>query len=131
MTESPQDFFLNGLKQIDNFKQLMNVCRMPTLSKTSRIKKWTTDFVADKLAILLVLRQQVVDEREEQKQSGSVGHYAQPRKIFWQTFAALHTKYVECEQRYAEDQRVDMNRREQMPSLNYQAKGACLQDGIL
>ena len=57
MTESPQDFFLNGLKQIDNFKQLMNVCRMPTLSKTSRIKKWTTDFAADNLVILLVLRQ--------------------------------------------------------------------------
>jgi hypothetical protein len=58
----------------------MNICRMPTLSKSSHIKKWTTDFVVDKLAILLVLRQQVVDEREERKRSGLVGHYAQPRE---------------------------------------------------
>ncbi len=94
MMESPQDFFLNGSKQIDNFKLLMNVCRMPTLSKTSRIKKWTTYFVADKLAILLVLCQQVVDEREERKRSGLVGHYAQPRKKLRRTFAALNTKYV-------------------------------------
>jgi hypothetical protein len=49
MMALPQDFFLNDLKQIDNFK------------------KWTTDFVVDKLAILLVLCQQVVDEREERK----------------------------------------------------------------
>ncbi len=131
MTELPQDFFLNGSKQIDNFKLLMNVCRMPTLSKTSCIKKWTTDFVADKLAILLVLHQQVVDEREERKQYSLVGHYAQPRKKMRQTFATLHAKYLECKQQYAEDQCINMNHREQMPLLNCQAKGAYLQDGIL
>jgi hypothetical protein len=65
MTELSQDFFLNGSKQIDIFKLLMNVCRMPTLLKISCIKKWTTDFVADKLAILLVLHQQVMDKRED------------------------------------------------------------------
>ncbi len=63
----PQDFFLNGSRQIENFKLLMNACRFPTLSKKSRAKKWTCNFVADKLAILLVLRQQVMDEREERK----------------------------------------------------------------
>ncbi len=109
----------------------MNVCRFHTLLKTSCIKKWATDFVADKLAILLVLRQQVVDEREEWKQSGLDGHYAQLRKKMKRTFASLHTKYVECKQHYAEEQHVDMNRREQTPLLNYQAKGARLQDGIL
>ena len=40
---------------------------MSILSKTSRLKRWTLDFVADKLAILLVLCQQVVDERESRK----------------------------------------------------------------
>ncbi len=81
MTELPKDIFLNGSKQIDNFKLLMNICRMPTLLKTSRINKWTKDVVADKQAILLVLPQQVVDKREEQKQSSLVGHYAQQRTI--------------------------------------------------
>ncbi len=127
----PQDIFLNGSKQIDNFKLLMNICRMATLLKTSCIRKWTTDFVADKLAILLVLHQQVMDEKEEQKRFGLVGHYAQPRKKLRQTFAALHAKYLECKQRYAEDQCINMIRREQTPLLNYQTKGAHLQDGIL
>ncbi len=73
----------------------------------------------------------MVDEREERKRFGLVGHYAQPRKKLRQTFTALHEKYVDCEQQYVEDQRVNMNCWEQMPLLNYRAKGACLQDGIL
>ena len=67
VAELPQDFFLNGSRQIENFKLLMKACRFPTLLKTSRAKKWTSDFVADKLEILLMLRQKVMDEREERK----------------------------------------------------------------
>jgi predicted alpha/beta hydrolase len=92
VSESQQDFFLNGSRQIENFQLLMKACRFPALSKTSRAKKWTSDFVADKLAILLVLRQQGIDEREERKRSGSVGHYAQARTKLRRTFAALHQK---------------------------------------
>ena len=69
MTEPPQDFFLNGSKLFHNNDLLMKVCRMPTLLKTSRRKKWTTNFLADKLAILLVLRWQVLDKREERNLS--------------------------------------------------------------
>ena len=79
VAEPPEDFFLNGSKQLENFTLLMGVSMMSNLSKTSRQKKWTSDSVADKLAILLVLRQQVVDERESRKKSGTVGHHAQPR----------------------------------------------------
>jgi hypothetical protein len=53
MMELSQDFFVNGSKQIDNFKLLVNICRMATLLKTSPIKKWTTDFVANKPEIHL------------------------------------------------------------------------------
>ncbi len=47
------------------------------------------------------------------------------------TFTALHEKYNECEQQYAENQRVMMNRRMETPSLNYQTKGCRLQDLFL
>jgi hypothetical protein len=67
VAELPQEFFLNGSRQIKNFQLLMKACRFPALSKTSCAKKWRSNFVADKLAILLVLRQQVMDEREERK----------------------------------------------------------------
>ncbi len=38
VAESPQDFFLNGSRQIKNFQLLMKACRFPALSKTSRAK---------------------------------------------------------------------------------------------
>jgi hypothetical protein len=109
VTESPPDFFLNGSKQLENFTLLMQVSRMSNLSRTTRQKKWTLDFVADKLAILLVLRQQVVDERESRKMSGAVGHHAQKRTKLRQLFSALHAKYLKCELLYAEDQRQEVN----------------------
>ena len=57
MAELPQYFFLNGSRQIENFQLLMTACRFPSLLKTSRVKKWMSKFLADKLAILLVLHQ--------------------------------------------------------------------------
>ena len=63
VAKPPADFLLNDSKKLENFTLLMGVSMMSNLSKTSRQKKWTSYSVADKLAILLVLRQQVVDER--------------------------------------------------------------------
>ena len=131
VTKPLEDFFLNDSKQLENFKLLMQVFRMSNLSKTSCQKKWTSDFVADKLAILLVLCQQVVDERESWKMSSVIGHYAQPRTKLRRSFAALHTKYLKCELIYAKDQCQEVNRQEHTPSLNYQARGTRLQDGVL
>jgi len=131
VTGSPPDFFLNGLKQLENFTLLMQVSGMSNLSKTTCQKKWTLDFVADKLAILLVLRQHVVDERESREKSGAVGHHAQKRTKLRRLFSALHKKYLKCELLYAEDQRQEVNRQEQTPSLNYQARCNRLQDGVL
>ena len=131
VAEPPEDFFLNGSKQLENFTLLMGVSMMSNLSKTSRQKKWTSDSVADKLAILLVLRQQVVDERESRKKSGTVGHHAQPRTKLRRLFSTLNAKYLNCELIYAEDQRQEVNRQEQTPSLNYRARGTRLQDGVL
>ena len=98
---------------------------MSSLSKTLHLKRWTLDFVADKLAILLVLRQQVVDERESRKKSSSICHQRC-------MFTALHQRYLKCELLYAEDQRLEVNRQELTPSLlNYQMRGTRLQDGVL
>jgi hypothetical protein len=41
VTKSPPDFFLNGLKQLENFTLLMEVSKMSNLSKTLRLKRWT------------------------------------------------------------------------------------------
>ena len=83
------------------------------------------------LAILLVLCQQVVDEWESRKKSDTVGHHAQPRTKLRRMFTTLHQRYLRCELLYAEDQRQEVNRQELTPSLNYQARGTHLQDGVL
>jgi hypothetical protein len=41
VTKSLPDFFLNGLKQLENFTLLMEVSKMSNLSKTLRLKRWT------------------------------------------------------------------------------------------
>ena len=104
---------------------------MSNLMKTSCLKKWTVEVVANKLAILLVLCQQVVDKRESWKKSSTVGHHAQPRTKLRRTFTTLHQRYLKCKLLYVEDQRQEINRQELTPSLNYQAKGTRLQDGVL
>ncbi len=107
----------------------MGVCRMSHLSKTSRTKKWTVDFVADKLPLLLVLWQQAVDARERRKKMCTVG--ALPRTILKRTLEELFKKYKGCANLYAEAQRANLNCIERTPSLNYQATGSRLQDGVL
>ena len=46
-------------------------------------------------------------------------------------FTTLHQRYLRCELLYAKDQRQEVNRQELTPSLNYQARGTHLQDGVL
>jgi hypothetical protein len=110
----------------------MKVSKMSSVSKTLHLKRWTLDFVADKLAILLVLRQQVVDERESRKKSGSICHHAQLKTKLRCMFTTLHQRYLKCELLYAEEKCLEVNRQELTPSLlNYQMRGTRLQDGVL
>ena len=46
-------------------------------------------------------------------------------------FTTLHQRYLRCNLLYAKDQRQKVNRQELTPSLNYQARGTRLQDGVL
>jgi hypothetical protein len=69
-----------------------------------------------------VLRQQVIDERESQKKSCSIGHHAQPRTKLRRMFTTLHQRYLKCKLLYAKDQRQEVNRQELTHSLNYQAR---------
>ena len=90
---------------------------MSNLLKTSYQKKWTLDFVANKLVILLVLCRKVVIKRDSQKKSGAVGHHTQLRAKLRQMFTALHEKYLKCKLLYAENQCQEVNRQEQTPTL--------------
>ena len=61
--ESRELFFLRSSEQAKNFNLLKQQCLAFT-SEFRRIKLWTTKYVPNKLALLLVLREQVDNEKK-------------------------------------------------------------------
>ncbi len=60
------DYFLSRLPQVRAFKEFKIVCKLGRKASTmaSRNKKWNVHFVAEHLALLLVLQCQVEKEKE-------------------------------------------------------------------
>ncbi len=58
------DYFLSRSPQAKAFEELKLVCKLGWKNETSRKKKWNVRFVAEHLALLLVLRCQVEKEKE-------------------------------------------------------------------
>jgi hypothetical protein len=58
-------YFRLGSPQVMAFKELKNLCYAGWKTETSRKKKWTISFVAETLALLLVLHSQTEKEKEQ------------------------------------------------------------------
>ncbi len=58
-----QDFFLNNSEQATSFDDLKKVSVFKCTYKTAYFRKWTVDFASDKMALLIELNQQVVNEK--------------------------------------------------------------------
>ena len=125
-----QDFFLNNLEQVKSFDDL-NVSVFKCTSKTARFRKWTVDFVSDKLALLIDLNQQVVNKKTvREKETGRVGH-APPKTKLRRAILKLVKVYSESCRLYDEDQRLLKNGLTKTPSLNLQKSGTQLQDAFI
>ena len=59
-----QEYFLCRSLQAKAFEELKTACKLRWKLETSRKKKWNLRFVAEHLALLLVLRRQVEKEKE-------------------------------------------------------------------
>ena len=59
-----QEYFLCRSPQSNAFEELVAASKLGWKSETSRKKKWSVRFVADHLALLLVLQRQVEKEKE-------------------------------------------------------------------
>jgi hypothetical protein len=59
-----QEYFLGRSPQAKAFEELKAACKLGWKSETSRKKKWYVRFVAEHLALLLVLQRQVEKEKE-------------------------------------------------------------------
>ena len=126
-----QDFFLNNSEQAKSFDDLKKVSVFKCTSKTARFRKWTVDFVSDKLALLIELNQQVVNEKTvREKETGRVGH-APPKTKLRRAILKLVKEYSESRRLYDEDQRLLENGLMKTPSLNQQKSGTRLQDAFI
>ena len=126
-----QDFFLNNSEQAKSFDDLKKVSVFKCTSKTARFRKWTLDFISDKLALLMELNQHVVNERNaREKETGRVGR-APPKTKLRRAILKLVKAYSESHRLYDEDERLLENGLMKTPSLNLQKSGTRLQDAFI
>jgi hypothetical protein len=60
-----EDYCRQNSLQAKAFGEIMTICKAGWKSETSWKKKWTVHFVAENLALLLVIRRQVEKEKKE------------------------------------------------------------------
>jgi hypothetical protein len=126
-----QDFFLNNSEQAKSFDDLKKVSVFKCTSKTARFRKWTVDFVSDKLALLIELNHQVVNKKTvREKETGRVGH-APPKTKLRRAILKLVKVNLESCRLYDEDQRLLENGLMKTPSLNLQKSWTRLQDAFI
>jgi hypothetical protein len=92
---------------------------------------WTGDFVTDKIALLLELNQQVIDEKKARDiatgRSGNCSPQTQLRRAIKKVVKQLDQTLIV----YNEAQRLEENSRLKTPSLNHLNSGQRLQDTLL
>jgi len=61
------DYFRRNSSQAKAFAEIMTICKAGWNAETSRKKKWTTRFVAENLALLLVIHREVEKDKETRR----------------------------------------------------------------
>jgi len=118
------------------FEELKIVCKLGWMasSVTSRKKKWNVHFVAEHLAILLVLRHQVEKEKEARVEVERSTHFASkgvPKATpLKRAFRKLWAFYEPSLKLYTQAERDAANVVHRTPSLSLQLTGARGQDHV-
>ena len=131
------DYFLSRSKQSKAFAELKKVCKLgwKASSLTSRKKKWNVRFVAEHLAVLLVLRRQVETEKEarakaERSTARSASKGVPKATPLKRAFRKLWIKYEPSLKLYIQAERDAVNVVHRTPSLSLQLAGARDQDHV-
>jgi hypothetical protein len=130
------DYFLSRSQQSRAFEELKIVCKLgwTESSVTSRKKKWNVHFVAEHLAILLVLRRQVEKEKEARVDVERSTHSASkgvPKATpLKRAFRKLWAFYEPSLKLYTQAERDAENVVHRTPSLSLQLTGARDQDHV-
>jgi hypothetical protein len=59
-----EEYFLRGTRQAEDFQLLKKQCYAEWMSALNHSRVWTVPYMAEKLALLLVLRDQVDNEKK-------------------------------------------------------------------
>jgi hypothetical protein len=114
------DFFLWNSKQACMFKDLKKIFILGFSSKTACYRRWTINFVTDKMALLLKLNEQVVQEKKAREiATGKQGKAGLQKKLL-RTIRTLVKSYGKSLLLHNEAQRLEENARMKTLSLNYQ-----------
>jgi hypothetical protein len=130
INQPDHDYFLSRLPQARAFDELKIVCKLgwKASSVTSCNKKWNVHFVAEHLALLLVLRRQVEKEKEagvEADQSTCSASKGVPKATpLKRAFRKLWALYKPPLKLYLQAKRDEENLVHCTPSLSLQLTGA-------
>ena len=132
------DYFASNSDELAAFESIKKSANQGWKKQATRDKIWTKDFVAKKLAMLLVLRA----KREENKKKASsttsrstrsknTSGSATPRATnIGRAFNKLYNAYVPLHNAHVAAEAAEANKVHRTPSLNYQLSGARAQDKV-
>ena len=116
VSQPVEGYFLRGTSQAENFKLLKKQCNAGWTSETYRNKIWTALYTAEKLALLLVLREQVDMEKKVRASSRTGG--ASPTNDIKRAYRELFAVYSTCLDSYNETKRAEGCKSVRLPSLD-------------
>jgi len=125
VSQPVEGYFLRGTSQADDFKRLKKQCYAGWTSESVRNKLWTVMYTAEKLALLLVLREQVDMEKKVRASSRTCG--ASPTNDIKRAYRDLFAVYSTCLDSYNEKKRTEGCKSVRLPSLDRQLNGPLLQ----
>ena len=124
-------FFVSSSVLARAFSDFKKASISECFSKAARHRKWTLDFVTDKIALLVELNHDVVEEQRTRemvsRKSGKAHPLTQPRR----KMREISKIYDDVLIVYNDEQCIAKNVRMKTPSLNYQNLGQLLQDSVL
>ena len=121
MDKKPGDYFPTNSSQSKAFSELKKACGGPSV--TAQNRKWTQLFMADKLALLMVLGTQRPKIARASVRGGTA-----PMNELKRAFAELKRVFNPCHSLYLEEVQRLANMKHRTPSLSCQNNGKRVQD---
>ncbi len=120
-----EEYFLRGTRQAEDFQLLKKQCYARWTSASNRSRVWTVPYTAEKLALLLIIHDQL-DSKKKVRASSRVGE-ASPMNDLKRAFRELFAAYSTSLKSYLASKRSKAGTSIRLPSLDRQLTGTLVQ----